>query len=183
MYNMKDGIRAWEDGTAVGPPEMGLFVFRGDESPVETAALAYGLEEGLRRFYQLLADRSEDSEAADLFLKLAGYEAKHKDKIFELYSSLTPAPQDRKSLEDHVASDIMEGGWNVEVFMDEHQGHFTDIAQVLELALTVETQALDLYLRFTQKSVDEKTAEIIHRIAAEEKIHMARLDRLMGRRI
>lgn len=173
---------AWEGGAAAGPPDMGMFIFRGDESPAEMAALAYGLEEGLRRFYQILADRSEDNEAADMFLKLSGYEAKHKDKIFELYSSLASTPRDRESLEDHIASDIMEGGWTIESFMDEHEGHFADIAQVLDLALTIEIQALDLYLRFTQKSVDENSVEIIHRIAAEEKMHLARLERLMGDR-
>ncbi len=183
MYNLKDGIRAWEGGVAAGPPDMGMFIFRGDESPSETAALAYGLEEGLRRFYQLLADRSENNEAADMFLKLSGYEAKHKDTIFELYSSLSVAPNDRKSLEDHITSNIMEGGWTIEAFMDDHEKHLTDIAQMLDLALTIETQALDLYLRFAQKNVDEKAVEVIHRIAAEEKMHLSRLDRLMGRMV
>jgi rubrerythrin len=43
----------------------------------------------------------------------------------------------------------------------------------------VETQALDLYLRFADKSRDEETRATLFAIAEEEKGHLAALGRLL----
>ena len=45
-------------------------------------------------------------------------------------------------------------------------------ADVLELAMMLETQALDLYSRMAQKSAVESTRELFLRLADEEKIHL-----------
>ncbi|MBW2608916.1 MAG: hypothetical protein JRC68_01040 [Deltaproteobacteria bacterium] len=50
---------------------------------------------------------------------------------------------------------------------------------VLETAMGLETQALDLYMRYSQKATDEKSKGILLEIAEEEKAHLAALGRLM----
>lgn len=43
----------------------------------------------------------------------------------------------------------------------------------------LETQALDLYLRYSRKSRDPKSRDVLYEIADEEKAHLASLGRLM----
>jgi rubrerythrin len=50
---------------------------------------------------------------------------------------------------------------------------------VLDLAMMLETQALDLYLRFADKSADERTRKVLFSIADEEKAHLSSLGNLM----
>jgi rubrerythrin len=48
--------------------------------------------------------------------------------------------------------------------------------------LPIETQALDLYLRFASKSREDKTRETLFAIAAEEKAHLAALGQLLDQK-
>ncbi|MCP4666961.1 MAG: sulfurtransferase, partial [Deltaproteobacteria bacterium] len=50
---------------------------------------------------------------------------------------------------------------------------------VLNIAMMLETQALDLYLRYSQKVEEEKSKTLLHNIADEEKAHLKSLGRLM----
>jgi len=45
--------------------------------------------------------------------------------------------------------------------------------------MMLETQALDLYLRFADKSTNAETKTILFKIAREEKAHLAALGRLL----
>ena len=47
------------------------------------------------------------------------------------------------------------------------------------LAMTLEAQALDLYLRYAQRSEDEDTKSVLHGLADEEKSHLAWLGDLL----
>ena len=44
--------------------------------------------------------------------------------------------------------------------------------------MMLETQALDLYLRFAEKSREEETKEVLFTLADEEKAHLKSLSRL-----
>jgi len=50
---------------------------------------------------------------------------------------------------------------------------------VLNIAMMLETQALDLYLRYSQKAENEESKTVLYDIAEEEKAHLATLGRLM----
>jgi len=52
------------------------------------------------------------------------------------------------------------------------------ISDVLDVAMMIETQALDLYLRYSQKAKDQKSEGVMYDIAEEEKAHLAALGRL-----
>jgi rubrerythrin len=54
---------------------------------------------------------------------------------------------------------------------------------VLDVAMMLETQALDLYLRFAEKSTDEQTQNVLFSIADEEKAHLSSLGDLMDKKI
>jgi rubrerythrin len=54
---------------------------------------------------------------------------------------------------------------------------------VLELAMMLETRALDLYLRFADRICLAQTKEALFTLAGEEKAHLARLGRLLEEKL
>ncbi|MEJ2025714.1 MAG: sulfurtransferase, partial [Deltaproteobacteria bacterium] len=52
VYNLQGGIKAWQGMTVAGPPELGFEVARVMVSAEDIIRLAYGMEEGLGRFYR-----------------------------------------------------------------------------------------------------------------------------------
>ena len=183
VYNLKGGIKAWEGLTAFGPAEMGMVLLRGDETSQEIIVLAYGMEDGLAGFYKSLSERMDDSEVAGLLNKLAKIEENHKQRLFELYSTLDPTVTDREAFETDIVSDMMEGGFTTEEFLEQNRDSMKTVPDVLSIAMMLETQALDLYMRYSEKAKDEKSKTVLYDIAEEEKAHLASLGRLMEEKI
>ena len=182
VYNLKGGINAWEGLKAAGPAELGLVLLRGDETPVEVISLAYGMEEGLRSFYAAVSERIDDSAVVTVLARLESIEVSHKQKLFKLYLSLASATEDLETFETRVVSKTMEGGYTTEEYLERNSSAMGTVADVLALAMMLETQALDLYLRYSQKSSDEKGRAVLYDIAEEEKAHLSTLGRLIEAR-
>ena len=77
----------------------------------------------------------------------------------------------------------MEGGFDMVEFMAQNEPMLKTAPHVIELAMMLETQALDLYLRFADKSTNAETKDVLFRIAQEEKAHLAALGRLLEEKI
>ena len=73
----------------------------------------------------------------------------------------------------------MEGGFHLKEFMAANEPWLKTVVQVLELGMMLETQALDLYLRFAEKSQDGETRQVLFTLADEEKLHLKTLARLL----
>mgnify|MGYP000010557075 FL=1 len=67
--------------------------------------------------------------------------------------------------------------------MQENETFFGSVQGILDLAMMLETQALDLYLRFAEKTTDERTQQVLFSIADEEKAHLSSLGDLMDEKI
>ncbi len=74
VYNVSGGIKAWQSKTAVGPQNLGMHLFEGDESAEVFLITAYSLEQGLQQFYGDMAEKAHDKTVRDLFEKLAAIE-------------------------------------------------------------------------------------------------------------
>jgi sulfur-carrier protein adenylyltransferase/sulfurtransferase len=179
VYNLEGGLAAWEGLDAIGPQELHLDMIRGDEAPAEMVILAYGMEQSVGDFYRAAMDRTADQEVVDLLAKLAKVEEQHKKKLRELYVQVRGAGTDRQLTDAAPASGIMEGGFSIEQFLEENEPYLATVTGVLELSIMLEAQALDLYLRFAEKSSNESTQEVLLRIADEEKAHLQALGRLL----
>jgi len=180
VYNLKGGIKAsWEGLTAAGPAEMGMVLLRGDETSQEIIVIAYGMEDGLAEFYKSLSERMDDPEVAGLLNKLAKIEKNHKKRLFDLYMALQPAVADMETFEDDIVSDVMEGGFTTGEFLEQNTDSMNTVPDVLSIAMMLETQALDLYMRYSEKAGDEKSKTVLYDIAEEEKAHLKALGRLM----
>ena len=158
---------------------MGMVLLIGDETPSDIIILAYGMEQGLGEFYATMAETTNDSEVADVLTKLAKIEEDHKQRLFNLYCTLDPDVGDKEAFEANISSDIMEGGFTTVEFLEQNSPTMDTVVGVLNIAMMLETQALDLYLRYSQKAKNEESKTVLYDIAEEEKAHLATLGRLI----
>ncbi len=183
VYNLQGGIKAWQGLKAVGPRELKLELVRGDEAPAEMIALAYSMEMGLGIVYRDMIERSDDHELRGLLSKLADIETQHKKKLLELLAEIDSPITDTDAYEADLRPSILEGGLGLDDFMRENESFFRSVQGVLELAMMIETQALDLYLRFAEKSTHSLTKTALFAIANEEKGHLSSLGDLLEKKI
>ena len=183
VYNLKGGIKAWQGLKAVGPKELNLELLRGDENQAEIVLLAFGMEKGLQDFYRGMSESKEDPELRKLFTDLAGIEEKHKKMLLELQAEIDSEPKSMESLEAEVDSGLLEGGFDMTQLMEENEPLLNSARDVIDLAMMLETQGLDLYMRFAEKSEDAKTKKVLFKIADEEKAHLAALGRLLEEKL
>jgi rhodanese-related sulfurtransferase/rubrerythrin len=183
VYNLAGGIKAYQGHKATGPQELNLDLVKGDETPAQIIILAYGMEKALQFFYETLQQQSPDRELQDLFGKLAQVEVRHEQRLFEVYGRVAPGGQDLATFESSIVPNTLEGGFNAEEFLETNKSHLQTAPQVLDLAMMLETQALDLYLRFADKSDQPQTKEVLYALAGEEKAHLASLGRLLEEKL
>ena len=182
-YNVKGGIKAWQGQKAAGPVELNLDLIKGDETPGEIVVFAYGLEKGLQTFYGKMIEKTDDQELKDLFQRLYKIEENHKRKLFELKQRVDPANVDQEAFESEINPKIMEGGFDIDTFMNQNESYLHSVQEVLMLAMMLETQALDLYLRFSDKSTNDQTQKILFEVSEEEKTHLSALGKLMEEKV
>lgn len=183
VYNLQGGIKAWQGLEATGPKELNLDLVRGDETPVEIVMLAYDMEDSLQTYYKEMHQRSEDQEVRQLFLKLANIEDQHKRTILELKAKIKAAEKSIEISKEDAGKVVLEGGFDMAEFMEQNEPVLKTVPNVIDLAMMLETQALDLYLRFAAKSTNAETKEVLFKIAQEEKAHLAALGRLLEEKI
>ena len=122
--------------------------------------------------------RAEDDEVRELFLKLASIEEKHKQYLLEMLRSIEPSVVDQAAFESEISSTIMEGGFNSDEFIKKNEEFMRSVTGLLDMAMMLETQALDLYLRFAEKIESDEARQILYKIGDEEKGHLAALGRM-----
>lgn len=126
-----------------------------------------------------MAKKAEEPAVKDSLLKLAGIEVHHKGRLYRLYATLDGSVQDQAVFESSIVSAAMEGGFTTEEFLERNTQTLQTDLDVIGMAMTIETQALDLYMRFSRRSGDQRSREVIHDLAEEEKTHLSTLGRLI----
>jgi len=167
VLHLQGGIEAWEHGTAASPPELHLRFIRGDEAATEAATIACRFETGLEQFYRVALERSRIAEVRDLLEKLIKAEESHKQNLLRLLGSLGAEPGDLCAPDGQ-----MEGGLRIDDFLTRNDYYLKSDQDCLELAMMIEIQSLDLYLRMGQTCEDAAAKELFHRLGEEEKAHL-----------
>jgi rubrerythrin len=180
---MKGGIDAWNGLVSRAEVDQGMFLIEGDEPPEEVIALAYGLEAATYRFYQDLAGRGRDRDVTDAFRQLAQDEVRHQENLWEKYSVVTKAGESRESFESKTVSETLENGKTADQLLAEYPEWIEQPREALELAMSLETDSLDLYLRMAQKVRHKEAASVFHDLAGEEKVHLKRLGELLRQKL
>jgi rhodanese-related sulfurtransferase/rubrerythrin len=181
VYSLAGGLGSWEGLTAEGPPEPELAYFIAVHTPEKQVALAWHLEEGTRLFYNEVAELLQDREAASLFRELVEAEQQHKATLVALYEGLTgkPAGADfpRGVLDTEPAGQLMEGGVSVARALGWIRGR--QIRDILEFAISVETNAFDRYLILRRELQNEHSRRVFEVLSDEERRHLKKLTRVL----
>ena len=175
IYNLSGGIKAWNSEIAVGPPELGLELFSGAESAEQTIIVGYGLEQGLREFYLDMQQNVDAKEAKKLFLMLADIELLHQQKLLELYAQVTGTKLPEDTFEREIVQPAMEGGLTTAQYLERFSPNLESVLDILSLAISIESQALDLYQRAADKAEQEDVSTVLRHIADEERTHISKL--------
>ena len=179
VFSMQGGLSAWEGLVAAGPPESGMAYFGAAVEPQELAKLAWMLEDGSRLFYVRMDEFLGDEDAKGLFRDLAGAEVNHEKAVAELYKAFSGG----RRPEDDLSSDredIMEGGIKVDEALLWAKGRA--VAEILDFAISLETNAYDLYLKMRRK-VEGDAEKVFALLADEEKMHLGRLAALLEKKM
>jgi rubrerythrin len=175
VYNLSGGIKAWHKKVAVGPEDVGLRLFVEDATTEETIIVGFGLEAGLRDFYLSMQKKVASESTKALFKKLASIEVHHQERLVALYAEMTGKTVSLADFAEKIAQPALEGGLTTEEYLRLYNTNLESETEVLGLALAIEVQALDLYLRAAQRSSREGAQKVLHRIAEEERSHIATL--------
>jgi hypothetical protein len=89
--------------------------------------------------------------ARQLFHQLSQIEVKHQDRILEQYTALTGRSVTRDTFEARQVSAVLEGGLTTEEYANLLMPAYDTVTEIIELAMSIEAQALDLYLRASRK--------------------------------
>ncbi|MEW6671788.1 MAG: rhodanese-like domain-containing protein [Thermodesulfobacteriota bacterium] len=179
VYNLSGGFKSWQGRAAFGGEEKGLELFSGNESPEKTLSVAYSLEAGLRDFYGSMESRVGNFNARQLFQKLFEIEIKHQERIFNEYLAITGKQHSRNEFEKQVVTRAAEGGLTTEEYTRMFLMDPDSATDVTELAMSIEAQALDLYMRAAEKSKNDQSRKMLMQIAREEQTHLKELGKLI----
>ena len=183
---MAGGIRAWKGMVAHGLPEAGMAYFSPAANAEEIVGLAWALEEGSKLFYQgVAAHLSTDKEAQEMFNWLVSAEQRHEKHLLETYEALVGAKPDfdklRAKFTDSLSGTVMEGG----VAVKEALAWAKDkgVSESLELAIAMEVNAFDLYIKMSRAIEDKQAQQIFEKLSEEEQAHLEKLSALLDKRV
>ena len=179
VINMSGGIKAWDDPVAFGSEEQGLDLLTGNESVEEALIIAYSLEAGLQDFYVTMIDKVDADEVKSLFRKLSDIEVIHQNRILKEYVLITGKEIDRDTFESEQVEKAVEGGLTTDEYIRLFKPDLNVLSDIVDLAMSIEAQALDLYTRVANRSTDERSRGALSKIAEEERVHLEQLAKLM----
>lgn len=159
----------------MGPPELGLEIFSGAETPEQTIIIGYGLEQGLRDFYLEMQKNVTSKKAKDLFQMLADIELQHEKQLVKLYKEMTGSSISEETFQTDKVQPAMEGGLTTEQYLERFSPDLESELDILSLAISIEGQALDLYQRAANRAEQENVKTVLRHIANEERGHIKKL--------
>jgi sulfur-carrier protein adenylyltransferase/sulfurtransferase len=185
VYSMKGGINAWEGQVAEGIPEAGMAYFSSATQPEELLGLAWLLEDGSRKFYAEMVSLSEDKEGVALFRELSKAEEKHQASLAKLYRELWGRPFDsefpKTLIREEPSGERMEGGVLLREALQWAEKKV--LKEILELSISLESNAYDLYLKMERKMESENAKKVFKVLSAEEKHHLEQLASLLEKKL
>lgn len=168
IYNMKGGILAWQGQWVAGSEESGLGYFLGGEYR-SVYELSCNLEAGLQGFYHILAEKAEEegkSEVAAVLIRMEQFEEGHIARLTAAHDK--EFPDMALKLDDS----LVEGGLTRANLIAAFGGNVETPEAVLQLAMSFEAQAFDLYSRLARKADNQPQQQFFTRMALEERKHL-----------
>lgn len=177
VYNLTGGIEAWQGRVVTGPVGLHLPFIEEYDTFEKMLGLAYRMEHSLAAFYRGLSGRVGSTELDQLLERLAVWEEGHRAKLVDEAVRRGIA---ETALRDSASGPVMEGGFEPQAFQENHEAYLRSRNGVLEVAMMIETHALDLYLRMAHAVEGADTANVLLSIADDEKRHLRALGEIRG---
>lgn len=184
VYSMQGGIKAWNGFVAKGVPEAGMVYFEPAKKTEELIALAWILEDGSQKFYSATAGMLEDRETVNFLQKLSADEEGHKNILFNIHKELAGLKTDPGFPGSLIPFDpgikYVEGGVPLTEALAWVKGK--DLKEILELAISLEINSEDLYIKMGRKVEDQGAKQVFKVLSVQEKHHLERLVRLFEKK-
>lgn len=173
IMSLRGGIMAWNGALAQGPVDLGMASLDAADTPVALLERAWGMELALEQFYGALAGRAPDAELSALFRKLAGFEQRHRRTLVEIWKRLDDGEVEAFEVraKASLTPGVLEGGVAAKDYLGLMRDP-ADSAEALELAMAVEAQAQDLYMRRAARTDDPDMRRTLMLLAEEERAHL-----------
>jgi len=168
---IEGGLNRWNGYKASGHSELNLKLIKPDAEFPDALSLAYAMEEGLRLFYIELARETKEDVFKKLYRKMASLEVEHKQVLAKRYSISEGKELIQKERENHE-DQLLEGGGYADITLIKTLANTNNAHDIFSLALAMETQALDFYIRLARQAIDEKSETFFLEMADEEKKHL-----------
>jgi len=179
VFNLSGGIKGWDSEIAFGSVDQGLELVTGNETASETLILAYSLETGLLDFYTSMAPKVNNLEAKKLFNLLSRIEIKHQKSIFNEYRKITGNLDSQENFEKNIVIRAIEGGLTTQEYINLFKPNWESPTEIIGIAMSIEAQALDLYQRASERTVNKACKHVLSQIATEERSHLAQLGKVL----
>ncbi len=176
---MEGGIDAWNGIVAGGTHDAGLAYFSRASRPEELISLSFALEEGNRVFYDRVSRLLKEEEAASIFRSMGVAEERHKETLRGLHARFSGKGGDPAAPEGMEAGEFLEGGAPLKETLAWAEGK--TLEEILELAVAMEANALDRYIKMGRAVADEPSREVFQSLATEERKHLERMTSLLDR--
>lgn len=180
---MEGGIQAWEGITATGPPHQGMFLLAGVTVDGDLLRLAGDLEEGARLFYEAVRDVLSDDFSKGVFQSLAVAEEGHRRQLIEACREFFPGTDCETPLAGKGAFVHTEGAFRLDDLTAWCREPGRETFAILELAMQVEANSLDFYLKLLAAPEYSFLGKILGPLVADEKKHLEKLGSLLERQV
>lgn len=171
IFHMLGGIVAWVGAVLSDFPQVQLF--KEVQSLSDFVHTAMNLEKGAFLYYSYLIDKYTKTPFVKALGDIAEMEIAHARLLFDF---LAHEERSRTSFQDYFASmsgEIIEGGLPLEQAfqkIEEMQGE--SVVNSLDMALSIEYSAYDLYRSIANQKYDQDIIEVFFTLAQAEKTHI-----------
>jgi sulfur-carrier protein adenylyltransferase/sulfurtransferase len=170
---MEGGLKSWKEALAEGIPETAQITLASGGSTKDVIALALALEDGTQIFYREVSESFKNESHASVLHDLIKSEEGHKSSLLRLYEESPGGTSDDASIFQQQSGRVMEGGMSVDDAIA--WAKEKEIRDILELCITLETNAYDRYLLMMHEIVDPKVRQVFRNLSVDEKQHLEKL--------
>ncbi len=151
VYDISSHIRDWLGIQLEGEYKCDLNLIKKDVDFPDAFTLSYAMEEGLQQFYLALEEEEAQEDFKKVYHKLAGFEDLHKAKLKKAFTSQTGEPFDATTALAKQG-DVIDGGEaNLKPPLEVIR-QMKDKNDIYALALAIEAQSFDFYVRLANKA-------------------------------
>ena len=179
IYNLMGGFMAWDGHSLMDFPK--VEVFAANTSLSSLMYLSMDLEKAAQRFYMHVHARHTADPFAETIDRLSKAEEAHARIIYKHWATSVASPKPFNELYGELSGEILEGGEPLMAVVErmDAAGDQSCIG-LMELAMTIEVQAFDLYRSMADRSEEPSAREAFLAIAQMEKKHMQMLAKAIG---